>query len=169
MAKRITALALGALAIVAVGAGRARAMDDCIADAHSDFVACKDQCTSDLQDAKALCKGVAPGCFGACVDGRSECVDSAKQPLTDCLAGCSSTLSASRAQCKADTGCSAPEDPCNQNVAFIACMNGPQAAAFTCRDACRDGFRLNTTAQATLLGCKRGFKACVRTCPPATN
>lgn len=164
MGNRLAGLALGAIATLAVGAGRARATD-CLTDAHADFVACKDQCTTDFQDAKALCKGVVPGCFEACVDGRSECVDTAKQPLTDCLAGCSSTLSAARAQCKSDSGCGGQQDPCNQNAAFIACMNGPQGAAFTCRDQCRDAFRLNTTAQGALLACRKGFRACVKSCP----
>lgn len=167
MRRRLAALALGVTAMVAVGAGRARAAAPCITDAHNDFVACKDQCMTDLQDAKALCKGVAPGCYEACVDGRSECNDTAKQPLTDCLAGCSSTLAAARAQCKGDAGCGGQSDPCSESAAFIACMNGPQATAFTCRDGCRDAFRLNLGAQQALIACRKGFKACVRTCPPA--
>jgi hypothetical protein len=140
----------------------------CIKDAKNTFGECKDQCKSDFDDARALCKNVAPGCFEACIDGRSECVDTARQPLTDCLDACDATLHQHRLDCKASAGCGAPSDPCNTNATFIACMNPFQLDGFVCRDGCRDTFRLDVNARAALKACAKGFKACVKSCPPAS-
>lgn len=140
----------------------------CITDAKNTFVECKAQCTGDFNDARALCRGVAPGCFAACLEGRSDCVTAARQPLTLCLQGCEDTLSQHRQACKASCACGGSTDPCSTNACFIACMNPFQLDAFTCRDGCRDSFRLDTNAQAALKACAKGFKACVQSCPPAS-
>jgi hypothetical protein len=167
MRKLAAGLTLGTMVALAGAAWATSGGSACIADARNGFKDCTAQCKSDFVDAKGLCKGVSPGCYAACVDGRSECVDSATQPLTDCLAGCATDLAAARTGCKATAGCGGPSNPCNQDAGFIACMNGPQLAAFTCRDGCRDTFKLDTQAQATLHSCQRGFTTCVHSCPPA--
>jgi hypothetical protein len=148
--------------------GRVSEAGQCAIDAKATYADCKSQCKSDFDDARGLCRGVSPGCFNACLDGRSACVDAARQPLTDCLAGCDSTLSQDRQTCKGNCSCGGNSNPCNTNACFIACMNPPQLAAFTCRDACRDNFRLDTAAQLALKACANGFKTCVRSCPPAS-
>jgi hypothetical protein len=167
---RMTAVGLGLAAALVLAAGptRAGATSACLQDAKSTYVDCKSQCSDDYNDAKGVCRGVSPGCFLACVDGRKECTDAVRQPLTDCLNGCESTLDAARAQCKAQTGCGGSANPCTSNAAFIECMNAPQLAAFTCRDTCRDNFRLDPNARAALKACSAGFKACVKSCPPSS-
>jgi hypothetical protein len=140
----------------------------CVTDAKDTYVECKTQCKSDFDDARGLCHGVAPGCFDACIDGRTDCVTAARQPLTDCLQGCEDALSQARQACRASSGCGGSSDPCSTNANFIACMNPAQLTAFTCRDACRDNFRLDPNAQAALKACAKGFRACVKSCPPAS-
>lgn len=149
--------------------GRVSEAGQCGTDAKATYADCKSQCKSDFDDARGLCRGVSPGCFEACVDGRSACVDAARQPLTDCLAGCESTLSQDRQTCKGPPcNCGGSSNPCNVNACFIACMNTPQLNGFICRDGCRDTFRLNTDAQAALKACAKGFRGCVKSCPPAS-
>jgi hypothetical protein len=148
--------------------GRPSEAGECISDAKATYADCKSQCKSDFTDARGLCRGVSPGCFAACVDGRQACVDAAKQPLTDCLQGCDDTLHQDRQTCKGNCGCGGANDPCSGNACFIACMNPFQLQAFTCRDGCRDSFRLDANAQAALKACARGFKTCVKSCPPAS-
>jgi hypothetical protein len=140
----------------------------CITDAKNTYGECKSQCKSDFTDARGLCRGVSPGCFAACVDGRTACVDAARQPLTDCLTGCDNTLQQNRQTCKANCSCGGTTNPCNINACFIACMNPFQLQGFTCRDTCRDNFRLDPAAQAALKVCAKGFRGCVGSCPPAS-
>jgi len=164
MREKAFGLALTAAFMLAAGAARVDATNACLQDAKDTFLDCKTQCSDDFTDAKGVCRGVSPGCFAACVDGRKECVDTVREPLTTCLDGCESTLDAARAQCKAQAGCGGSSNPCSTNAAFIECMNAPQLAAFTCRDGCRDAFRLDPDARAALKACQAGFKACVKTC-----
>ncbi len=161
---------LAAIAMLALGGGMARAsgVSSCLKDAKNTFGECKNQCQTAFLDAKALCKNVSPGCFAACVDGRSACVDTAREPLTSCLDGCETTLQGHRHDCKASFGCGGSSDPCSSNAAFIACMDPFQLVAFTCRDGCRDSFRLDVAAQAALKACTKGFNGCVKLCPPAS-
>jgi hypothetical protein len=165
-AARLVAAAI--LLLLGGGAARANGNGQCIKDAKNTFTECKGQCKGDFDDARALCKNVSPGCFEACLDGRAECVDTARQPLTTCLDGCEATLHQHRLDCKASSGCGGSGNPCSSNASFIACMNPFQLDAFTCRDGCRDSFRLDTGSQAALKACAKGFKTCVKSCPPAS-
>jgi len=155
---------MAAALLLLVGGSVVRA-NPCIDDARNTYGECKGQCKDDFNDARALCRNIDPGCFGACVDGRAECIDTAREPLTTCLDGCQATLHQHRLDCKASSGCGGTTDPCSSNPAFIACMDPFQLDAFVCRDTCRDSFRLNLVAQAALKACNNGFRACRNSCP----
>ena len=139
----------------------------CIIDARNTFKQCKTDCTTDFKSSKDVCKGHDPVCAQTCRDGKSECIDPIVQAnLNDCLDQCDPPLQAARAACKAQVGCGGSANPCGFNPAFISCLDPAQAAAFSCRDTCRDAFKLNSTAQSAIQACKSAFQACVKACPP---
>ncbi len=166
--RAVWTMAMVASLLLSRGIGRAASGAQCILDARHTYVDCKAGCTSDFLDAKALCRGVSPGCFAACSDGRAECLTAARLPLTTCLDGCQNTLKQERQSCKATCGCGGTTNPCTSDSCFIACMDPFQLDAFVCRDGCRDTFRLDTVAQQALKACAIGFKACAQACPPAS-
>jgi len=140
----------------------------CFRDAKATFGTCKSGCKSDLLDAKAGCLNVTPGCFLACVDGKDECINDAEQPLTTCIDACNVPLDQARTDCKNQCGCGAPNNRCGFNPCYVSCIDPAQATAFTCRDGCKDTFKLDLQAQANLAACKTGFKACLGACPTPT-
>ena len=163
MRKHIAPLIVG-LACTVLASLQAQA-GQCFRDAKSTFRECKSSCKTDLLDDKAGCLNVTPGCFLACRDGKSECIADAEQPLTDCIAGCNAPLDQARTDCKGQCGCGAPDNRCGFNPCYVQCLDPFQATAFSCRDGCRDTFKLDANAQALIAACKTGFKACVGACP----
>jgi hypothetical protein len=149
--------------------GRAHA-SECVVDARQDYRECKDSCKGDFLNAKAACRGVSPGCYLACRDGKLECIATAEQSLTSCLDTCKPPLVQARHDCKVSCNCgnvNVPDDGCGFNPCYIDCINPAQAAAFTCRDNCRDAFRSDPDNQANIEACRSGFRACLDACPPA--
>ena len=146
---------VGALAVLTAlgGAPVARATDlACVVQAKQDFQTCRVQCRDDFVQTRFGCRGVDAACGKACLAGREVCVDGVAQPLLDCVAGCRVTLQADKAAC-------APAD--------TACVDAAQVKAFVCRDGCRDAWRQDPNTAAGLANCKKSFRACVGTCPPA--
>jgi hypothetical protein len=140
----------------------------CMHDAKSTFTDCKNSCKSDLLDARAGCANVSTGCFLACLDGKQECIATVEQPLNDCITTCDAPLDAARTSCKASCGCGGTTDPCGFNSCYVLCLDPAQNTAFSCRNVCKDNFKLDTSAQQALAACKTGFNACVAGCPTPT-
>jgi hypothetical protein len=137
----------------------------CLRDAKSDFLDCKNSCKTDLLDAKAGCANVTPGCYLACRDGKLSCVNDVEQSLNDCIAVCNAPLDAGRDTCKTMCNCASA---CGFNSCYVQCLDPYQSTAFGCRDSCRDNFKMDANAQTALAACKTGFKACLGGCPTPT-
>ena len=155
------------LALSSGRAATAGAANSCALGARADFTACHAGCKSELADDLAVCRGHDPICAQTCADGRDECTKPIVQAnLTNCVDQCDAPLDAARTTCKAQVSCGGGGNPCGFNPAYITCIDPAQAAAFACRDTCRDAFALNTAAQDALKACKSAFKTCVEACPP---
>jgi hypothetical protein len=160
----IATLVLGASALVAT---RAFATDPaCIHQAQQDLLGCKSGCKSDLTAAKADCKHIEVGCLSQCNADRDDCLQTAMQPLTDCITndGCAAIVDDGRATCKTQVGCGAPADPCGFNAAFVQCLDPYEQLAFTCRDNCRNLWQLNGGPGA-VAACRAQHDTCVSGCP----
>ena len=161
----ISTLLMGAAFLLAIGTP-ARADTTCLQDARSAYGACKASCKSDYQDARAGCRGVDPGCFGACIDARQTCTAQATASLDACLAqsNCAGIVDNGRATCKAQVGCGAPQDPCGFNPAYVHCLDPYEQLGFTCRDSCRNTWQA-TGGPAAVAACQSAFHGCVKACP----
>ena len=163
-------IALTILALAALSPVLPAGAQTCRQQAKIDYKNCTTSCRSDFTDEKAGCLNITPGCFQACQDGRHDCVDTATQPLTDCLAQCQPPLAAAKAAGRTSCSCGGQGQPaCGFNPCFIGCVSQPESIAFDCRNTCRGAFKLNTAAQAALAQCKSDFKTCLGNCPPATS
>lgn len=167
MKKLMLGLSLG----VAWGLAGTASADDatrmCLMKARDAFQQCRTTCTNDFKVAVSVCRNVDPACAETCRGGLEECRAPILQGLEDCLGVCKPPLESAKSDCKAQCGCGgASGHPCGFDPCFIGCVNPAETTAFQCRDACRDAFQLNSTAQAALKACQDQFKACIKACPP---
>ena len=150
-------LLIGGLALAATAAvadqpsGRA-----CANAARQAVLSCREQCTETFRDAKFECKDVEPACGRTCLGTRETCVETALQPLVDCLGGCRDALATAKNDCQTQCG----ED----SACLDACIDQAQVTAFTCRDTCKETFETGG-GEAAVDQCRDDFKACVRACP----
>jgi len=165
MKRLIAALLLG---VVGFASAPRVCAGQCMNDAKSAFTGCKTSCKSDFIDARAGCADVSTGCFLACLDGKQECIGAVELPLNDCITTCNAPLDAARANCQTTCGCGGTNDPCGFNPCYVQCLDPAQSTAFSCRDGCKDTFKLNMTDQQALVACKTGFTACLTNCPTPT-
>jgi hypothetical protein len=161
----ISTLLMGAAFLLATGTPT-RADNACLQDARSAFMDCKASCKSDYQDARAGCRGVDPGCFGACIDARETCTTNATASLDACLVqnDCAGVVDKGRATCKVQVGCGAPQDPCGFNPDYVHCLDPYEQLGFTCRDNCRNLWQVGGGPVA-VKACESQFHDCVKACP----
>jgi len=178
----LTAAVLAGAAMLA--AGPASAVNQCVRDARQAVKDCRQSCQEDFTAAKLTCRNIAPACGEACLQGRRACEQGVEQilqtgllpggnTLANCAGGtdsCDAALQQARQACWAQycasgqtcTSCAQTTD----KGSCWECIDPAQVTAFSCRDACRDSFRLDATVQAMKALCKSGFKSCVTGCPP---
>lgn len=161
-------LAVGILAIAVPALG-----NQCVANAAADNVACKKQCQSDFLAAKLVCGNIDPTCGTACLAGRQACLDNVQAILdtgllpdgtqfdsVNCSGGtdqCKATFAAAKAAC--NPPCQPADTTCKD------CVDAAQVADLTCRDTCRDSWRVNATVNTMLGSCTTAFNACKKACP----
>lgn len=165
-------------------AGSAGAVNQCVTDARNAYKDCRQSCQDDFTAAKLTCRNIAPACGEACLQGRRTCTQGVQQilktgqlpggnTLANCASGtdgCDAALLQARQACWAQfcatgqtcTSCAQTTD----QVSCWECIDPAQLTAFSCRDTCRDSFRLDPTVQAMKDLCKSSFKSCVTQCPP---
>lgn len=166
-------------------ASAASATNTCVQSARQTYKDCKQSCQDDFTAAQLTCRNIEPGCGEACLEGRSTCTTGVEQILdtgqlpggttslancADGLNGCDAALQQARQACWAQycasgqtcTSCAQTTD----QVSCWECIDPAQLTAFSCRDACRDSFRLDLTVQAMKKLCKSTFQACIKQCPP---
>jgi hypothetical protein len=88
--------------------------------------------------------------------------------------GCNAALQQARETCWAQN--CAPGQTCSScsdsNItsmsACLECIDPAQLTAFSCRDTCRDSFRLNGVVQSEKALCKSTFRSCIKACPVLT-
>jgi hypothetical protein len=151
-------LALGAACALTTAAMATGGPDrSCGIQAREDVLACRAACTDEFRNAKFLCKDVDPACGRQCLGAREGCIESAVQPLEDCITGCQGTLASEKSYC---------QQSCGENTGCLdSCFDQAQANAFTCRDNCRESFVTNGGPAAVDL-CRQSFRSCVAQCPP---
>ena len=152
----------------------ALAVNRCVAKAAAEKIACKQQCQTDFSEAKLRCRNVDPACGDPCVLGLQTCLDTAQGILEtgllpdgitqfDSVKCPGGTNQCDMAFNTVKTACGAP---CQlTDTTCLDCVDAAQVARFTCRDACRDSWRLNTTVRALLNSCHSGFRTCWQACP----
>jgi hypothetical protein len=166
-------------------ASAASATNTCVQSARQTYNDCKQSCQDDFTAAQLTCRNIEPACGEACLEGLSTCTASVEQILdtgqlpggttslancADGLNGCDAALQQARQACWAQycasgqtcTSCAQTTD----QVSCWDCIDPAQLTAFSCRDACRDSFRLDLTVQAMKNLCKSTFNACKKQCPP---
>ena len=132
----------------------------CAVHAKQEVLGCREECTGDFQNAKLLCRDIETECGLQCLGHRESCIETAVQPLQDCLGICRDTLESDKSVCAglcgADTAC------------FGSCVDQAQVPAFNCRDDCEVTHRTNGGDLAVDV-CRQDFKNCVALCPRAPN
>jgi hypothetical protein len=146
-------LALGCSAAMAATPGRA-----CLLQAREDLQSCSGECVNDFRNERFTCRNVEPGCGRECLGHRESCIETASQPLVDCVTGCQNTLAEAKAACVTT---------CNGDTSCLdTCTDQAQVDAFTCRDNCREEFHMGP-GPTEIESCRATFRECVRACPPA--
>jgi hypothetical protein len=131
----------------------------CVAQARDELQACSAECINDFRNERFVCRNVEPGCGRECLGHRESCIETASEPLVECLGDCQTTLIAAKAICVTN---------CNGDQACLdTCIDTAQVDAFTCRDNCREDFRASGGPVAIDV-CRATFRECVRACPPAS-
>jgi len=147
----LTVLASAAVAQTTSGAA-------CILQAREELHSCHAECINDFRNERFVCRNVEPGCGRECLGRREGCVETASEPLVECLGSCQTTLIEAKATCA---------QSCNADQSCLdTCIDTAQVDAFTCRDNCREDFRANG-GPAAIDVCRATFRECVRACPPA--
>jgi len=155
-----------ALGLTGAGASRAASTDlvaaelnvSCLEEARDTLQSCRAECVNDFRNERFICRNVEPGCGRECLGSRESCIEAATQPLVICLAGCQDTLAQAKAACVTT---------CNGDTACLdSCIDAAQVDAFTCRDNCRESFRMSA-GPTEIASCRATFRECVRNCPPA--
>jgi hypothetical protein len=130
----------------------------CILQAREELQSCSAECINDFRNERFTCRNVEPGCGRECLGRREGCIETASEPLLECLGVCRSTLIDAKAACVTS---------CNGDPSCLdPCIDAAQVDAFTCRDTCREEFRLSGGPTAIEV-CRATFRECVRSCPPA--
>jgi len=143
---------LSAVFVLAATAALATQPSDraCMNQARQDVLSCREQCTQTFHDAKFECRDVEPACGRTCLGTRETCVETALQPLVDCLTGCRDALESAKGTC---------HDQCGEDSACLdACIDQAQVTAFTCRDTCKETFATGGGEDA-VNQCRDDFKA----------
>src|SRR6185369_11847420 len=60
----------------------------CAVHAKQEVLGCREECTGDFQNAKLLCRDIETECGLQCLGHRESCIETAVQPLQDCLGNC---------------------------------------------------------------------------------
>jgi hypothetical protein len=109
-----------------------------------------------------------------CPSGESCVVD---QTLANCSGGtdaCNAAFTAQATGNPGSGGCGATCGPqgqvcsCHGDQTCQECLDAAQIVRFSCRDTCRDSFRVNSIVVAGKQSCRTTFQACVKACPPAS-
>jgi len=130
----------------------------CVLQAREDLQSCSAECINDFRNERFTCRNVEPGCGRECLGRRESCIETASQPLVTCIIDCQNTLAEAKAACVTT---------CNGDATCLdTCIDQAQVAAFTCRDNCREAFRMST-GPTEIESCRATFRECVRACPPA--
>lgn len=130
----------------------------CVLQAREDLQSCSAECINDFRNERFTCLNVEPGCGRECLGRRESCIEAASQPLVTCLTDCQNTLAQAKAACVTT---------CNGDTTCLdGCIDQAQVNAFTCRDNCREAFRMST-GPTEIEACRAAFRECVRACPPA--
>lgn len=154
------AIVLTAFLVLGVSAVMAQTTSarTCVAAAREELQSCSSECINDFRNERFVCRNVEPGCGRECLGRREGCIETAGEPLAECLGVCQATLAGAKATCvstcQGDQTCLDP------------CIDTAQVDAFTCRDDCREEFRAGG-GPAAIEVCRATFRECVKTCPPA--
>ena len=132
-----------------------RERNSCVSTCQSEFKIARDQCGINLSCRK-LCKGAREDCEAPILQQRELCLDA-----------CEPALEQAKDQCRVQCNCSG--DSCRRNACFIQCRRPALEAAFSCKQDCRDDFRLDPVAQAGLTACRAQAKQCTRTCRSSSS
>jgi len=156
---------LAVLLTLAFGAARAETATAvtasggaCLLQARDELRSCSAECVNDFRNERFTCRNVEPGCGRECLGHRESCIETAGLPLVECLAGCQGTLAEAKAACVTTCGGDA--------ACLDTCTDAAQVDAFTCRDDCRESFRMSG-GPTEIEACRASFRECVRACPPA--
>ncbi len=171
------------------------AYKDCQAQCKSDFLDAKFTCR-DIQPACGeACLAGRQACFdgveeildtgvvqGHCsVTNSDPCLTDSDCPNTETcvvdqtLANCTGGTNACNAaftntatnSCGATCGPQGQVCSCHGDQTCQDCIDQAQITRFSCRDACRDSFRVNPVVVGGKQSCRNTFQACVKACPPA--
>ncbi|MGH7894000.1 MAG: hypothetical protein ACREQL_04980 [Candidatus Binatia bacterium] len=152
MSKRIVL----AFAIVSLSFGLASAQTttaECRIQAKNDYLVCKLGCREANQSDKDNCRNCEHTFAEGCRASRAICVDPFEEILEGCLEVCRADLATAKGLC-------VPGDP----LAYDACIDAAQLAAFSCRDLCRE----DTVVRDGIKNCRLIFRGCMHLCPPAS-
>jgi hypothetical protein len=152
------ALMLAVLFVLGAGAAMADTPRECVTQARDELQSCSSECINNFRNDRFVCRNVEPGCGRECLGRREGCIETATEPLVECLGGCQSTLDTAKDACH--TSCA------DDTACLDACIDSAQVDAFTCRDNCRETWRLDGGTAAVEV-CRATFRECVKACPPA--
>src|SRR5262245_37495385 len=156
MKRHVLVLSILLLTASAAALAETTSVRSCIAEARDELQECSIECVNDFRNERFLCRNVEAGCGRECLGRREGCIETASEPLVACVGVCRTTLIAAKAACVAS--CNA--DP----LCLDPCIDAAQVGAFTCRDDCREEFRLSGGV-AAIEACRATFRECVRACP----